>query len=561
MAYAEKVKSPKGTYWRGRYADGSRTLKDKPAYVSVRDEAGRVMRFRTKSEAAKAAEDAESDVRNNRVRDPKAGEVTFLRWSSTWYAGLDLSDNTMANRKRHLQHHLIPFFGDKTMAAIEAGGEALIREWESHEKKEGLQKNGREPAPLSMKAWRATLHVCLEDAVGKHIDANPAARKPGRGKRSGRKVTTLQGGEKAITDSLGILLVAERMSILTGRDDEFLMVVTAFFEALRFGELVGLEKPYVRPGDVRVEWQLAEIEGRLVHCPPKDDSQGVIVLPPFLRRLLLDHMRRVPPEPCPCHGREYVFRGYGVPKPKWNMPLRDLAVLSGIPEYTIRQALNGTRRVSDTTRRRVLEAAERFGFERGEIPERAAWHWRRSGFERFFTAAASGWFPPGDGAPRHPVSLKGEWPGARVLGPKPERRAEMCWTPVVEGLTPHSARHSIKTVMEWRRIPEIMSEAQMRHRVGGVSGIYRHTTAQMRDELADVMTQEWTSALDSRLELSAAYGSGGALSPVAVLDGLLRERLEARKLTIVPSGSPETESNVTLMAAKTRSDLGKRKHG
>ena len=547
MGYAERVPSPKGAYWRGRYKDPS------GKYVSVRDEHSRVARFTGKREAEKAANDAEADVRNRRWRDPGAGSILFSEWADHWYSGLDLAESTMANRKRHLENHLIPFFGAMPMRDIEEGGPALIARWEAKEK--------ARYAPLSVKSWRGTLHVCLEDAKGRHITANPAELKPGRGKRSGRSVTGLGGSEKVITNTLGILLAAERMAILTGRDDEFVMVVTNYFAATRLGELTGLEKKYVRPENLRVEWQLSEVEGRLHRVPPKDDSRGDVVLPAFLRRLLADHMRRKPPEPCPCHGQPYVFRGCGVPKARWNRPLRELAVLSGISEHTVRQALNGTRPVSDAMRQRVLEAAERFGFERPESADGPAWHWRHSSFEGMFTAAASGWFPPRGGQKKRPVHLEGEWPGTRVLGPRPESRAQFCWGPIAVGLTPHSERHSAKTMMEGRRIPEIMSEAQMRHRVGGVSGIYRHTTPEMRAELADVMTQEWTTALDARLDMSLALGTAEALSPVAVLDRLLRERLASRKLAVLPSDSPELAGNVTRLPVRTNADLRIRENG
>lgn len=536
MAYAERVKSPKGNYWRGRYQDPH------GKYVSVRDEHSRVIRFTGKREALKAADDAEADVRSGRWRDPNAGAVTFAEWADSWYAGLDLAPSTMANRKRHLEDYLLHFFGDMTLRAIEEAGPPLITKWEREMRARGY-------ADASIKTWRGTLHIVLEDARGKHITINPATMKKGRGRRSGRRAVGRQGTEKTITTPLGVFLVAERMSILTGRDDEFVMVQTAFWQALRIGELIGLEKPYVRQKTLRAEWQLSEVEGDLIRCAPKDDSQGDTVMAPFMRRLLDGHMRRVPPQRCPCHGQPYVFRGYGAPKSRWNRPLRDLAALAGIPEHTVRQALNGTRPVSEEMRWRVREAADRFGFERGDLPGGPAWHWRRSAFEGFFTAAASGWFPPRGGQALRPVLLDAS--GTRLRGPRQEERAALCWAPVAAGLTPHSLRHSAKTMMEERRVPEIMSETQMRHVVGGVSGIYRHVTAAMRGELADMMTREWEAVLDARLEMSPG-------SPVGVVEGLLRERLQARRPAIVPSDSPGMATNVVPLPGRTHDDQPKR---
>jgi hypothetical protein len=83
-----------------------------------------------------------------------------------------------------------------------------------------------------------------------------------------------RGAEKAITTALGILLIAERAALLSGRDDEFVAVVTLGFTGIRWGELVGLEATFVRPAGIRVEWQLCELDsGQLHRCPPKDESR------------------------------------------------------------------------------------------------------------------------------------------------------------------------------------------------------------------------------------------------------------------------------------------------
>ena len=59
-----------------------------------------------------------------------------------------------------------------------------------------------------------------EDAVDEGLrDSNPATKRRGRGKRAGRSRN--RGPEKAVTTALGILLLAERMALLSGRDDEF----------------------------------------------------------------------------------------------------------------------------------------------------------------------------------------------------------------------------------------------------------------------------------------------------------------------------------------------------
>lgn len=530
MAYAEKVPSPSGDYWRGRYRapDGR--------YVSVRNERNEVIRYPRKTLALKAAEAQEADIARGAWRDPSAGAVTFAEWAQEWYAGLDLAESTMASRKRHLENHLLPFFGAMPLRDI---SEAVIAKWDREERAAGYM-------PASIRTWRGTLHLVLEDAVGVHIGTNAATRKRGRGKRTGR---TGRGPEKVITTPLGILLIAERMSILSGRDDEFVMIQAGFWEALRLGELVGLERAYVRPDGLRVEWQLHEVEGRLIRIPPKDASRGTPLMPPFLHALLKAHIARTRPEPCPCHGYAYAFRGMGVPRGgRGNMPLRDLAALAGVSQTAAATALGGKGRIGDRTRRQVEAAAKLAGYRAVPPPEGPAWHWRRSSFEGLFTAAASGHLPPSAPMPRRPVLLRGEWPGERVRGRNAEARAEMCWTPVAEGLTPHGMRHSIKTLMEEWGIAEVLSEDHLRHDLPGISAVYRHVTPAMRRDLTAAMTRAWEEALDARLAMSPH-------SPVPVVSRLLSGRAEARKLRSLPRDSPGSPEGVLPFPVSTPSEL------
>jgi hypothetical protein len=565
MGYTEKTPSPKGDYWRARYRapDG--------AYLTVQGEDHKPARFATEKEAKRAVDDAESDLRNKRWKDPRAGAVTFEEWAAEWYASLDVADSTMVNYRRHLEDHLLPFFGKYPLDQINA---ALIRKWERSEKAAGY-------ALGSIRTWRGTLHNILGDAVPGQIGVNPATRKRGKGRRSGtgRKSAGSRGPEMPVATPLAMLLTAERLSILTGRDDEFVMVQTGFWHALRLGETVGLERPFVRPRTLRVEWQLYEISpgddetiraaapGGMLRCPPKDDSYGTLDTPPFLRPVLSAHIGRARLEACPCHGSVCLFRGYGAPRTRGNMPMSALAQAAGVSQTVVQTALGGKGRISETVRRDVLKAAKALGYERASAAGEPAHHWRRSSFEELFRAAVTGKLPesrPGRGReplPERGVPLAGEWPGARVRGPYAERRAEWCWLPVaegLEGLTPHGWRHSWKTWAEENRIPEVMSESVLRHEIPGVSGVYRHVTPGMRAELAAAETAAHEAALDARLEMSES-------SSVEALDRILRERLEGRKLRLAepesPKNPPETDQAVLPFERSTASDLRKQRSG
>jgi integrase len=217
------------------------------------------------SEAGRTVATAESEHQHGCWCASEIGQETFGEYANRWYEAQDLAASTMQNLRRHIERHLLPAFEDKALADIQRTDVDL---WEKRER--------ADYAASSVSTWRATLHVIFEDAVFEGlITINPAARRRGRGRRAGR--SRYRGPEKVVTDALGILLTAERAALLSGRDDEFVAVVLKGYTGMRWGEIVGLETEFARPGSVRVEWQLYELDtGALVRCPPKDDSYRTI---------------------------------------------------------------------------------------------------------------------------------------------------------------------------------------------------------------------------------------------------------------------------------------------
>ncbi|MER7412976.1 LacI family DNA-binding transcriptional regulator [Streptomyces cacaoi] len=507
MAFGHKT----GNYYRGRYKAAS------GKYESVRDSAGNVVRFRTKTEAKQAAEAEEVKVRQGLWRDPAAGRITFGEYVSRWYAEQELAASTMQNYKRHLEQHLLPDFEEKPLAEISRQDVAA---WEKREK--------AEYAASSVKTWHSTLHLVLEDAIAEGlIETNPATKRRGRGKRAGRSRD--RGPEKVVTDALGILLVAERMAILSGRDDEFVACVQKGYTGMRWGELVGLETEFVRPAGFRVEWQLYELDsGELVRCPPKDDSYRTVDGPEFLTRLVRDHVASKKLAPCPCHGKRYVYSAVGAVKGgQPGAKLVDVARAAGVSTGTVSNVLNRPEHVAAATRQRVEEAVADLGFVRGVREPGEAAHWRRNGFSVWqFTPAVSGWYPKKAPQEARPVPVRAEpWPGVPVRGRNSQGRATACWVPIQTGLTPHGLRHTHKTLMEELGTPKVLMDERMGHIDGSVSARYSHVTAVMRERLCRDLTDLWHRSLDARARMSPG-------SPVAVLDRLLKERLEAGVLEL-----------------------------
>jgi integrase len=543
MAYVEKVPSPGGAYYRGRYKD------EDGRYVSVRDEHNNVIRWplNKKRECKKAAEDAESDVRNNRAPapgpEPEEG-MTAGQWAPVWYAGLNLSPGTMSNYKRSLETRILPRFQDEPLASILP---PHVDAWEKAMIAGGLQAD-------TAAGHRTVLHHMLGDAVPHLIQANPATKVRGRGRRTGRmkekaaRARSRRRAGQGILTPLQALLAAERAAIITGRDDEFVAVVTLAWTGLRLGELAGWQVPYFLMTVLQVEWQLTEVDGHFVQSPPKDDSYRDVDLPRFLTELISAHIARTRPAPCDCHGDVHVFRGNGRRRNTGRATLSAVCREARVTHQTVGLVIAGDQAVKPETAQRVREAVARLGYEPGPHPEDAAWHWRRGAFETMLAEAITGQSPArkvnGRELPRRPVPLAGEWPMvARVKGRNGAGRSDASWAPLALGkANPHWLRHSHKTRMTMHRIPEVLSEERLGHELPGLVGVYTHPTDEMRAELTGLLQADWEAALDERLAMSPR-------SPVPVLEGLLRARAQVAA-RILPRNSPVNASGVLPMTGR-----------
>lgn len=518
MAYAQKRTGRGKTYYRACFQRPDR----KPQGYVV-DQDGNAVRYPNKTTALKAAEKAEveafEEAKKGRWVPPEqaaaAAQMTFGVFAEEQMKDLGLADSTNQNYPRSLAH-LLPAFGDKVIRDIT---DKMVDAWE----RDQLTKF----AVSSVRTYRSLLHRLLADACDAgHVEKNVAERRRGRGRRHGRG--RRRGPEKEITTMLGSLLIAERASLLSGRDDEFVAQIHKTYTGMRWGELVGLETEFARAsvsGSFRIEWQLYELEtGELKRCPPKDDSYRNIDSPRFLSLLVDDHIARTQPEPCPCHGLTYVYSGRGVGGTRQPGPtLRQVAEKAGVSTGTVSNVLNRPERVAEATRVRVEKTIAEVGFVRQTGPTREAAHWRRSGHAAWiFTPAATGWYPKKAPQDAHPVPVTGgPFPGVPVRGRGASDRAEACWVPIKDGLTRHGLRHLMRTLMEELGTPKVLVDERMGHEDGSVSARYAHVTDSMRRTLMEQLTEIWFESLDARLLLHPR-------SPVPVLDRLLQQRAAMR---------------------------------
>lgn len=532
MGYAEKRGTGSGAYWRGRYriAPGK--------YGTVCGPDGAVIKFGGKREAERAAtaeETAAAIARREAEESRISGRVKFGPYAGAWLAAqrlAGLDEDTTDGYKSIIECHFLDRWQDTWLDEITRDGPGGISEWE--------QAQRERYAPVTVRGRRQLLAMILADAVddpGVTLAASPAVRRRGRG----RKAPPLpaaddddldaddedddDGAGKVITTPLGALLIAERAAVMSGRDDEFTALILAFYTGLRWGELTGLETRYCKTGKIRILWALRERKGRFTRKRPKFGKTRSAEIPPFLGRLIADHIARADPQPCPCHGRTYMFSGTGQARgSRKAVTLAAVAAEAGVSQGTVSEALNHPGKVAAVTRGKIEEAIAVTGYERGKAARSP--HWYRSAFGQWIWGpAVSGWYPPKSPHPRRPVPLLGApWPGVPVRGRGNDRRADACWLPLAEGMTPHGMRHAHKSLMAELRIPEVLSHDRLGHEMPGIAGVYSHPTPAMQAELMAALAVCWEKSLGDRLALCPR-------SPVPVLDRLLSELAGADKFS------------------------------
>ena len=365
------------------------------------------------------------------------------------------------------------------------------------------------------RAARTLLGTILGDAAATKpplIPYNPALRPRNRGRRTGRRLQ--RSPQRTWATPLEALLLAERAALLTGRDEDFTMILTIGYTGLRWGETIGLERDYLRPGEIHVEWQLRELNGRFHRLPPKDDSYRSpnwepclpVDLPPFLADLITRQIQAHPHPPCGCaaqHGGSgrYVFLG-----PDGGHYRR-----SNYARRVFRPACDGRHEAANGRPAKLV------------IADTTTWP----------GIPVAAWPPaqPTIGADPASADLTNNYapPRGRGIPAIPDDTPLACWLPVKPGLTVHGLRHGHKTWMAEDGIPEILAEQRLGHEVPGMRGLYAHASARMRDDLKQAFQARWEDSLRERAAICPR-------SPMPLLDELLAPlRDENREPTRQPT--------------------------
>lgn len=504
MAYAEK----RGNLWRARWRGPEGTLESKPGFTS-------------KTAAEKYGRKQEAAIENNTYIDPRAGQITLTDWVNEWYPAQDLEPTTLTNYRYAIEVHILPEFGHRTLRSITA---EEVAKWEK-----GIMARGF--ARRTARDARTTLTTIYGDAIPRYVPVNPVQRKRGKGRKGQRRIERNEQAEKAWPTPLEALLVAERCAALSGRDEDFLMVITGAYTGMRWSEIIGLASAYVHGDSLDVQWKLYELGGRFYKGRPKDGSIRTADLPPSLAELLTWHFTENKGRRCTCRKPD-DSDGPG-PGNKWC-------------------------------------AGDVYAFL-----SPGGSHYRRSSYgERYFRPAADGWYPGREHRSARPVLIDASgpypglplsaWPAAlagEVFVPPTGRgvtrfvsdprtgRCQVCrrafprrqdrmvvahktngdrcpgsgeepgedlavasWLPVSRNLTPHGLRHGLKVWMDEDQIADVLKSERLGHDEPGMRGVYGHVSPAMREGLK--------VALQARLDGSLRQRA--ALSPVSAVPLLNR---------------------------------------
>lgn len=236
----------------------------------------------------KAAElrrkEVDLDQARDTYRDPALGRITLTEWVAIWEAGHLAGDARWAAYRSHLRNHILPRFGDTPLTNINRQAiKVFVKQLKTH------------LADRSAADVMSLLSLLLREAVADHrIPHNPC---------QGVKVVTRQTAERPHATSTQVNTIANRID----RRSDQILVITAAYTGMRWGELTGLARANTRLGDGLIHVHpkvgaLHEVQGRLYLGPPKTaDSARDIHLPPFLITLLQEALDS--------HDHDHVFCG------------------------------------------------------------------------------------------------------------------------------------------------------------------------------------------------------------------------------------------------------------
>lgn len=433
MAYAEKRgKGPKP--WRVRYKKPDGTWDS---------ESG----FPTKVVALKRGRKLEADVDEGKYVDPRKGKTPLGDWTPRWMAAQTVAPRTVATWHRLLDRHIMPRWATTPLMDIN---------W------------------FDVKAWTGTL-TCAEStrdhsvtllsmmltgaADAGYIAANPLYRR----RRTNISNSNSARPQKAWAYPSQALAIAGRATSPADR----LMIITAAWTGMRWGELCGLHRSNC--GLLRRDKDGSlTLNRRIIRIDPKAGALHEVEV-----RLTDEEL-----EEWDARERERLEKAARLgksTKPRLR-PRNRVELYLGPPKPP-----NGPREIdvppflADLLDKHMATWPHEYLF----TGVRGGWHCRKNFNARVIKPAADG----------------------RPGKPRKRGRAEVpAWEPILPGLRMHGLRHSHKTWMIEDEIAEVLQCEQLGHELGGIRGVYSHPSVAMRIKRLDALQARWERALKERRE-------------------------------------------------------------
>ncbi|MFI0818617.1 tyrosine-type recombinase/integrase [Streptomyces sp. NPDC021098] len=201
--------------------------------------------------------------------------ASVAEWAEIWWQTMDVGPNTEAFYRSLLTRHILTHWGTIPVDEITP---ADVQVW--------LNRLRDTYAASTITSLRKLFAMLMADAVDNRLlTTNPVRpRKRGRGRIEPRR-------ERPWADEYQVLTIAHRILRLSSRN-QCLLVITAAYTGMRWGELAGLHRDNLDLTHGRIHitanaGALHEVNGRLTLGHPKTHaSVRSITLPPFLTQLL-----------------------------------------------------------------------------------------------------------------------------------------------------------------------------------------------------------------------------------------------------------------------------------
>jgi integrase len=271
--------------------------------------------FGTKREAEVWLALKESEIKRGDWLDPSAGAVPFAKYAADWMGQGHFSPKTAQLYELLLRRHLVPTFGDTTIAEIK---QEDVRAWRARRLRSGPQQKqpfGPVTVAKAYRLLRAILNTAVRD---KRIRENPCQ---------------IKGADRESSPERPVLGVAEVYRLADVIEPRYrALILLATFGNLRWGELAGLRRRNLDLGNrvVRVVETVYELD-RLVKGTPKSEaSTRKITLP----ELIIPELRRHLETFTPAGPEAFVFvhvQGGQLRRSNFSKPWARALVEAGLP--------------------------------------------------------------------------------------------------------------------------------------------------------------------------------------------------------------------------------------